>query len=60
MNNGKSNTRGSDLRRLVALLLLAVFCVAVFAPPAAARGWVPERWPWAHRDAPVSAPEGDD
>ena len=60
MNNVKSNTRGSEMRRLTALLLLALFCVVVFAPPAAARGWDPNSWPFPAQDRSVTAPSGDD
>ena len=43
MNNGKSNTRGSGKGRVVAYLLLAVFCVAIFAPTVTAGSTDPNR-----------------
>jgi hypothetical protein len=32
MNNGKSNTKGSEMRRLIAFVLMVAFCVAFLSP----------------------------
>lgn len=60
MNNGKSKAGESDMRRLVALLLLAVFCVVLFAPTAGTVSWTPETWSVPHQEAPITKPEYDD
>ena len=59
MNNGKSNTKGSDMRRLVALVLLVAFCVAFLSPPAFATQYDPNHWPLVHV-VNQGTPSGDD
>ena len=60
MNNGKSNTRGPDMRRLVAFVLLAAFCVAFLSPLTSATQYDPNHGPWVHTVNQISAPSGDD
>ncbi len=60
MNNGKSNTKGSDMRRLVAFLLIAAFCVAFLSPPASATQYDPRYGPLVHVVNHASTPSGDD
>ena len=60
MNNGKSNTKGPDIRRLIATLLLVVFCVAVFASSAAATQYDPNHGPFPEQIQTVNTPSGDD
>ena len=60
MNNGKSNTRGSDMRRLVALVLVVAFCVAFLSPPASATQWDPRYGPFPEQMQTVNTPSGDD
>ena len=60
MNNGKSNTKGSDMRRLVALVLLVAFCVAFLSPPASATQWDPRYGPFPEQIQTVNTPSGDD
>jgi len=59
MINGMSNTRGSGKRRAVVLLLLAVFCVAIFAPTVTATQWAPDKV-FPERDQVIVRPEMDD
>ena len=59
MNNGTSNTRGSDMRRLFAFVLLAAFCVAFLSPPASATQYDPNHWPLVHV-VNQGTPSGDD
>lgn len=59
MNNDKSNIKGSNVRRAVIFLLLAGFCVALFAPHAAASQWSPTKT-FPDRDRIVIRPEYDD
>ena len=59
MNNGKSNTKGPDMRRLVALVLMVAFCVAFLSPPASATQYDPNHWPLVHV-VNQGTPSGDD
>lgn len=59
MNNDKSNIKGSNVRRAVIFLLLAGFCVALFAPSAAASQWSPTKT-FPDRDRIVIRPEYDE
>lgn len=60
MNNGKSNTKGSDMRRLVAFVLLVAFCVAFLSPAASATQWDPNNRPLVHVVNHANTPSGDD
>jgi hypothetical protein len=60
MNNGMNNTKEKDIRRPIAILLLVVFCLAVFASPVAALQHDPNNWQVVDMVNPVSAPESDD
>lgn len=59
MINGMSNIKGSNVRRAVIFLLLVGFCVAIFAPSAAATQWSPTKT-FPDRDRIVIRPEYDD
>ena len=60
MNNGKSNIKGPDVRRLVAFMLLVAFCVAFLSPAASATQWDPRYGPFPEQMQTVNAPSGDD
>jgi hypothetical protein len=60
MNNCKSNTRGSDMRRLFAFVLMVAFCVAFLSPLASATRWDPNHEPFPECIQTVNTPSGDD
>ena len=60
MNNEMSNTKKINIKQPIVILLLVVFCVAVFSSPVAATQYDPNNWTVVDRVNPTNAESGDD